>query len=418
MLVGALAVVGAVSAWAGVHFSIVRSQDFQWSGERLLLQHIDPWQTFLSGDPGHQLIGTQIPNYLPILYVLLVPIGLMGQHSANVTWGLLNLIFAVFSAVIAARFYALRGPFWTVGIAAAMLAAAPTRNTISNGQQGLLVLALWTAALLFTPRAAPLSHPKERPSIGGLLLLGISYLKYSFAPAIAVYLLLRDGIRAGLRMLLWTFVPAVLSTLAVFLWIHQPHDLHHLLEQFRSPLQVAASGYQPTGDGGQTLMDYLQFLLDGGAVARARVTSINFAIAIAITGGVLLLALRHLRRTGQSDTTQGFGWLVALTATMSFVLYKHHPYDEVVFLYPLCYLVRQWRRPAAALGLLLIGYNWFFAHFVDARMPWSLTWAGERLAMFLLLVAAIYWAKPRVLHTLGNAHDTSPAHVARAGSIA
>lgn len=30
-------------------------------------------------------------------------------------------------------------------------------------------------------------------------------------------------------------------------------------------------------------------------------------------------------------------------------------------------------------------------------MPWSLTWAGERLAMFLLLVAAIYWATPRLL---------------------
>ncbi len=419
VLVGALALVGAVSAWAGVHFAVTRSQDFQWSGERLLLQHIDPWQTFLSGDPGHRLIATQIPNYLPILYVLLAPIGFMAEHAANLIWALVNLLFAVTSAVVAARFYGLRGQLWTVGITAAMLAATPTRNSISNGQQCLLILVLWTVALLWPP-PGPHSLPLEqRPGNGALLLIGISYLKYSFAPAIAIYLLLRDGLRHGIRMLLWTFVPAVLSTVTVWLWIRQPHDFRHLAQQFLSPLQVSKSGYQPTGDGGQTLMDLLEFLLGGGPVARPRLTLISFAVAVAITAAVLLLALRFIRRTGQTNNVQCFGWLVALTATMSFVLYKHHPYDEVVFLYPLCYLIRQWRRPAAAIGLLLIAYNWYVSRFVDGRMPWTLAWAGVRVVMFLLLLAAVYWAKPRTSHASDTNPDTtannSPAH---AGSLA
>ncbi len=148
LTVVALCVAGVSSAVIAVHLAVSRSQDFQWSGERLLLRHIDPWQTFLDGDREHALVGTQIPNYLPILYVLLVPIGLLSQKIAYVLWACLNVYFAVISCVISARFYGLRGWLWIVAISGAMLIAAPTRTTISNGQQGLLVLVLWTLAWL------------------------------------------------------------------------------------------------------------------------------------------------------------------------------------------------------------------------------------------------------------------------------
>ena len=296
-----------------------------------------------------------------------------------------------------------------------MLAASPTRNSISNGQQCLLVLVLWTVALLWTPPHPATLSPQRRPGIGGLLLIGISYLKYSFAPAVAVYLLLRDGLRTGLRMVLWTLVPAAVSTVVVFLWIHQTHDLHHLVQHFLAPLQVARSGYQPTGDGGQTLMDLLEILIGGGPIAKPRLTLISFAVAIAITAAVLLLALRFLRSTGQSQTPHGFGWLVALTATMSFVLYKHHPYDEVVFLFPLCFALRQWRRPAATIVLVLISYNWYVSRYVDGHMAWTLTWAGCRLAGFLMLLVAVYCTRPLPAQAGHLQPDPHPEHV---GSLA
>ncbi len=386
LLVTVLALAGVVSAGAGVYFAMTRSQDFQWSPERLLLRHIDPWQVALAGNSGNLLIGTQNPNYLPELYVLLVPFGWMSLHAANLAWGLCNLCFAVASAVLAARFYGLRGPLWVVGVTGAMLAAAPTRTSISNGQQGVLVLVLWAVALLGVGR--------DRPGIGGLLLVGVSYLKYSFAPAVALYLLLRDGVKAGLRRLPWTFLLPAVGMVLVWGWIDQPHTVGTLLRQVTEPLAVAKAGYQPTGDPGQTLMDLLEFLLGGAPVATPRLTVICFAVAIVLTAAVLGLALRWLRRSGLAGSVDGTGWLVALMATMSFAFYKHHPYDEVVFLFALCHALRHRRQLAAVASLVVIGQHWYLQRFLDARVPWSFGWAELRLASFVLLVGCVYFTKP------------------------
>ncbi len=403
VLVCAVALLGIVSAWAGAHAAVFRSQDFQWSGERLLLRHVDPWQVYLTGNPGHALIGTQVPNYLPVLYVLLVPFGLLPMAIANSAWACCNVLFSVGSAVLAARFFGLRGVGWAMVVAGILLAANPTRTSISNGQQGLFVLALWSVALLW-PVAAERSA--SRPGIGGLLLVGVSYLKYSFAPAVALYLLLRNGLRTGVRRLLWTALPALVSTVLVWLWIDQPHDVPHLLRQAVAPLQVAKAGYQPTADPGQTMMDLLEFLLGGHLVATPRLTAISFAVAIAITAGVLLGALRHLRRAGLAHSADGRGWLLALVATMSFVLYKHHPYDEVVFLYPLCYALRRWQRWPAAVVLVLIGYSWFVQRFVDPHFTWTFLWAEVRLAMLFVLLGMVYGARP--LRAVPAAPDAVP----------
>lgn len=87
-----------------------RSQDFQWSGGRVLLQHIDPWMEYLRGDPAHRFILSQVPNYLPVLYVLLVPVGLLSLSYAKGLWVFCNLTFAVTSSFTAARFYQFSRP--------------------------------------------------------------------------------------------------------------------------------------------------------------------------------------------------------------------------------------------------------------------------------------------------------------------
>ncbi len=390
LLVATLAVAGFVSAVAGMHFALTRSQDFQWSPERLLLRHIDPWQIALLGNPGNLLMGTQNPNYLQELYVLLVPFGLMSLREANLAWAACNVGFAIAGAVLTARFYRLRSPLWLLGITGAMLAAAPTRTSISNGQQDLLVLILWAVALLMTTS----ERPVRAPGIGGLLLVGVSYLKYSFAPAMALLVLLREGLRTGLRKLPWTFLPPILGTLLVWRWIHEQHNLHTLLRQSTEPLAVARVGYQPTGDPGQTLMDLLEFLLGGNLVATPQLTAICFAVAIGLNVAVLLLALRWLRRSGLQSTADGFGWLVALTAVMSFAFYKHHPYDEVVFLFALCHALRHRTQPAAWVVLALVADHWYLQRFLDGRIPWSFAWAELRLTSFFLLVAAVYFTRP------------------------
>lgn len=404
LLVAALALAGSVSAVAGVYFSITRSQDFQWSPERLLLRHIDPWQVALAGNPGNLLMGTQNPNYLQELYVLLVPFGLLPLHAANLAWGLCNLGFAIASALLAARFYGLRGRLWAIGITGTMLAAAPTRTSISNGQQGLAVLALWAFALLATPTKLG----ARTPTLRDLLLIGVSYLKYSFAPAMVLYLLLRDGVRRGVRRLPLTFLPPAVGTLLVWLWLRPPHTPASLLRQAVEPLAVAKAGYQPTGDPAQTLMDLMEYLLGGAPVATPRLTLLCFAVAVTLTAAVLLCAIRWLHKTGLSKTADGFGWLLALTATMSFALYKHHPYDEVVFLFPLCHALRHLRRWTALATLVLIADHWFVQRFLDAAIVWSFTWAELRLASFLLIVACVYATKPDRQADAGTDAQTSP----------
>ena len=379
-LLGCVVVAGLVSCVAGVVHAVPRSQDFQWSGERLLLDHIDPWRDYLLGDPAHRLLATQVPNYLPVLYVLLVPFGLVSAGAANLGWAVCNSCFAVASALLAARFYGFRSWRAMLGITAAMLAAAPTRVTLSNGQQGLLVLLLWTLALLHSGPVSP----------RGATIAGVSYLKYSFAPALAVYLLLRDDVPRGLRTLLWTLIPSAAATVLVWLWITGGHDLSRLFGLVTEPLAVTRVGYQPTGDPGQTFMDLFEFLLGGGPVATPRLTTISLLIALAITFAVLVPAVRRSFGSDSAAATDRTGWLVALTATISFVLYKHHPYDEVVFLFPFCYALRHWRRPAALAALFLIGYCWYVQPHVDLQVRFSLAWCVARMSILFALILCVY----------------------------
>ena len=371
---------GVVSCIAGVVHAVPRSQDFQWSGERLLLQHVDPWRDYLLGDPAHALVATQVPNYLPILYVLLVPFGWMSATAANLSWALCNALFATGSALLAARFYGFRSSRGRLSIIAAMLAAAPTRVSISNGQQGLLVVGLWSVALLLS---RPLSPRRAA-------LAGVSYLKYSFAPALALFLLLRDGFRRGVPALLWSLVPTAAATLLVWFWITGGRDAHHLLALVTEPLAVTRVGYQPTGDPGQTFMDLFEFLLGGGPVATPRLTLFSLLVALSITLAVLLLALHKPHACDEAATADRMGWLAALTATMSFALYKHHPYDEVVFLFPLCYSLRHWRRPAAIATLFLIGYCWYVQPLVDLHIHFSLAWCVSRMSILFALILCVY----------------------------
>ena len=59
-----------VNIGASVNGAVLHSSDFQWSGAHLLLQHRDPWAVFLSGDPHHEILLRQAPNYLHELYIL------------------------------------------------------------------------------------------------------------------------------------------------------------------------------------------------------------------------------------------------------------------------------------------------------------------------------------------------------------
>lgn len=147
-------------------------------------------------------------------------------------------------------------------------------------------------------------------------------------------------------------------------------------------------------------MDLGEFVLGGNFIASPRLTSITFALAITLTAGVLLLGIRKLRlqdaRSARSIQTSpdATGWLLALSAIMSFTFYKHHAYDEVVFLFPLCYALQHRHQASAKAALALIGYHWFVQRIFDSYLHFSWLWNTTRLLSFCALLACVYFTQP------------------------
>jgi hypothetical protein len=355
-----LVLCAAISTAVGIRNALHQSQDFQWSGERVLLQHNDPWAEYLAGDPNHQFIATEIPNYLPILYVLIVPLGLLPLVYAKLLWALANTVFAGASAVAAGRAFGLER--WrTVALVCLMMMATPTRISIGNGQQGLLVLMVWTLTLLST-----------RLTQRGALLSGIAYFKYSFAPSMALFLLFRRGVRSFALSL----VPVIAGTGLVWLWItggRRPLELVRLLVE---PLAVAHEGFRPDA-GDPNLMNILDHSLHGRP--EGLVNGVEIAVALAVC---LVISYFAFRRNPFADIS----WQMSLMAVMSYSLFKHHTYDAVVLLLPLAYALSRWQERSARVLLGLIGYLFFFERVLQAaHMPAMLL----RWPAFVVLMAAL-----------------------------
>jgi hypothetical protein len=356
-----LMVLAALSTAVGVNNALHRSQDFQWSGEHVLLQHVDPWAEYLRGDPQHRFVETQIPNYLAILYVLLVPLGLLPMLAAKAVWAVCNVACAVGSAVLAARFYGLTGRDWSLVVACLMLMATATRNTIGNGQQGLLVLLIWCVSLL----ACEVNTVQAG-------VAGISFFKFSFAPPIVIYLWLRWG----WRKMLCSGVPAFASVALVWLWLTGGHQPARILTLMLEPFQVAQTGFKADA-GDPNLMNLVHPAFAAASTRLA--TGLELTLALGMSATISYFALvRH--KEGAK------GWQMALMATVSYSLFKHHAYDAVVLLLPLCFALARRREARARAVLAVLSYLFYGQRLVEAL---HLHRSWMRWPEFVLLVGVM-----------------------------
>ena len=93
----ALAPAAILSLGVGVSRALHGSIDLPWSGAHLVTMHRDPWRTYLTGDPHHEIILAAHPEYLPELYMVLLPLGLTDFSTALRVWLCLNLGLSVAS---------------------------------------------------------------------------------------------------------------------------------------------------------------------------------------------------------------------------------------------------------------------------------------------------------------------------------
>ncbi len=301
-----LCLAAAVSLVAGIRKELHASMDFQWSGARLVAHRVDPWKTYLEGDPGHDIIMTQDPNYLHELYVLMLPLGRLGFDAARAWWCAANVVFLAISIVLVARLYRLSTE-QSVLLCALMFMSGPVRVAMANGQQSLFVLLCF--ALAFTVHR---SLPRGAA-------FGVGFVKYSFAPVIvlmnlfrlrwAVLVSMALPIVAGL-LIVWRMTGTKLSTLAV-----EPFRVAHL---------AVWPGY---GD----LMTAIQLSLRQLHAGGGGVFMLSSLLALA--GALCFAVFLTVRRFEEGSE-------MALIALSSLVCFMHSIYDYVFLIFPLAILLQ------------------------------------------------------------------------------
>ena len=149
----------------------------------LLSEGRDPYAWYLAGNAGERILMSQEPNYLHLLYVLLLPFAYLSWPAAKLAWALTNVAAAVAAAHILAR------------------DCRPPRRPLRRGDSGL------------PRRDAGLARARQRPaepvvllaltlawrvraSAAGGVYLALGAVKYSFLPTLALWMLAERRARA------------------------------------------------------------------------------------------------------------------------------------------------------------------------------------------------------------------------------
>jgi hypothetical protein len=98
-----LLVAAALSMAQGFFNALEHSQDFQWSPSKVFWSRDNPYQIYLDGNIDKKIILSQIPNYAQLLYVLFLPFASMSFAAAKMAWAIVNIAFAISTALLSAR---------------------------------------------------------------------------------------------------------------------------------------------------------------------------------------------------------------------------------------------------------------------------------------------------------------------------
>jgi hypothetical protein len=343
----AVLIAGAlVSLGTGIRNALAknRSQDFQWSGAHLLVNRVDPWLDFIQGDPEHLILLIQIPNYLPLLYVMLAPLGAMPLASAKVAWLIVNVSCCFVSAVLCSRFYGLR-TYDGIVLGALLLMSTAARNSIGLGQQSLLVLLFWAVALCTRWK-------RHNP-----FTFGLSYFKYSFAPPGFLFLVAEESWIQALLSLL----PAAISFFLVYFWLGGSLFSFARMASFLvEPLAVAQKGY--VGRPGPNLMEIIQDGVAGHHPPHWFYTTTVYIIPTLLSAAMIFYFALHKARF---PTTAR----IAFLALISLALFKHHSYDNALLIFPAALALRYLKLFAAKMVLALLCFSWFMDRLIDQIAP-------------------------------------------------
>ncbi|MCR5831029.1 MAG: DUF2029 domain-containing protein [Lachnospiraceae bacterium] len=306
-----LALMAAVSVFAGVRNAVSYSQDFQWDAAKALSLKIDPYE--LSKDPqkasgypelnefyrmftDRGLTQKMEANQFPSLLMLLGPMTLIPAQTAKTVWCVLNLLFAAGIIVLLRKtFFRTTDGFVYAAVSLLMLAGTPFRNQIGVGQHTLFAFFFFMLAVYFED-----NPPKGSAALRCMLVslcLFVSYFKYTLTAPLALYFIYRKRYKE----IAFSVLGHVVLTQCAAMWLGKS-----FIYMIKAPLEVASA---LAAEGG----------IDLGVLLGGKV-SIIVAFAIAVILTVMTLKLPEGREN----------ILFASLILWSLVLTYHRTYDFFV----------------------------------------------------------------------------------------
>ena len=363
----------AALLWAPALFSIAQgfvyaahySTDFQWSPAALLHEGVNPYAVALSGNPGGRILMSQFPPYLHELYIVMLPLAFLPYLAAKWVWAMINLGFAVASLVILSRRCGL-SHFQGAIFAALFFFATPYRNAVGNGQTSLLCLFAFLLAWSYQVRG-----PLRAGASLSLLLT-----KYSFAPPIALWFLLRGKA----TMLLTSAALLTAGWLAFSALCHESP-----LTILAQPLAVA-NLYSESGGGGDVMTLIQAFGLDQPVIGPLRLGGVAGLLAA-------VLGVAALRARGLAPTSPQALAALSLVAMISI---RHLAYD-FVFLAPvgaLAFVLPRLSQAGVAAALAYIGFGLKLLTGMGVSGKWVDLASCLALALMLVIVLSASPRKP------------------------
>lgn len=331
----ALVIAGALLSIAqGVRNAVVPlgSIDMQWQPSRMLLEGRDPYAVLLQHyqEPGSPFpfMLSQAPFYPPYALVMFLPYGALPWDVARWCWAASNLAFFALVLMLLRRHFLADQPPWTsIAVGAIFACGTPLRNTIGNGQHGLLSLAAFLLAYDATVRWA-------RPGVA-VVPLAVSMFKYTIAGPLSIILVRRIPWRhltvAGALLLLGSLIAGSM--------VHRPLAI---LPEYVHMLTVVS----PRG------------FLDIFSLAAQTGISPGSAVTVAISLAVAALTTCCVLTRGRAHPLLS----LSLLGFVSYALFFHHTYDLFILAFPLTFLFTPECRGRRALSALLtstIALTWF-----------------------------------------------------------
>jgi hypothetical protein len=348
-----LVLMAVVSLTQGVRNALKDSQDFQYSGARLLLDGHNPYMFWLSGEHAQDFRLSQAPNYGPLLFYLISPIAALDWPSAKATWAALNVLWAFLVAYQLFRGQREGRRYSGIVLALLFLSSLPVRNCIGNGQQALFMLVCMVALLLLIER---------RVIAGGLL--AITLTKYSLGASLWAAC-------AGSRRYAAAF-GAITLTLVSFLALAAQSHTSVTLRLFLSVLRVGESGMSlnPLFASLKTLFGH------EGLLGVACIGMLACFI-------VIRRAMNNHSPIDSKDVRQ----TATVSMSASLIFAPHLGYDYMVLVLPLAVGV-VWAAlsfPDRIIYGAVLSYEWNLSKLADSISSSTFHWACD-LAVYIACV--------------------------------